>query len=107
MKSVFRFFSFAFLAAAILVGALDSIRSVSTSTVSIISLAAAWADIFPASLAMVEATVTHYIHPEAWRWVAMCLSGLPAFAVLLGFSLLCWMIGYTKPRRQIGHRFAA
>jgi DMSO reductase anchor subunit len=107
MKSVFRFFSFVFLAVAILAGALDSIRSVSTSTVSIVSLAAAWFDIFPALLAMAEAAVTHYIHPEAWRWVAMCLSGLPAFAVLLGLSLLCWMIGYRKPKRQIGHRFVA
>lgn len=105
MKTVFRFISFLFLAAAVGVGVLDSIRSVSTSSVDLMSAQDAWVKFFPASVTMVEAGVAHYIHPEAWRWVENGLSMVPAFAVLLALSLLFWMAGYKK-HKAIG-RFAA
>lgn len=105
MKAVFRFISFVFLAAAVGVGVLDSVRSVSTSSVDLLSVQDVWAKIFPASPAMAEGLVAHYIHPEAWRWVEITLSAVPAFALLLALSLLCWMVGYRK-RRVVG-RFSA
>lgn len=105
VKAVFRFISFVFLAAAVGVGVLDSIRSVSTSSVDLLSAQDAWVKFFPASLAMAEGLVAHYIHPEAWRWVANGLSAVPAFAILLGLSLLFWMAGYKK--RKVMGRFSA
>ncbi|NTJ41045.1 hypothetical protein G6L28_00340 [Agrobacterium larrymoorei] len=101
MKALFRFISFLFLIAAMAVGVFDSIRSVSTSSVDLLSVGEGWQQLLPASLAMAEASVAHYIHPEAWRWIDNGLSIIPAFAVLLGFSLLFWMAGY-KQRRKMG-----
>lgn len=101
MKAVCRFISFLFLVAAIAVGVFDSIRSVSTSSVDLLSVREAWQQALPASLAMAETTMAHYIHPEAWRWVENGLSMVPAFAVFLALSLLFWMVGYRK-RRTFG-----
>ncbi|KQO77191.1 hypothetical protein ASF29_08625 [Rhizobium sp. Leaf262] len=98
MKAILRFISFLFLAAAVGVGALDSIRSVATSSVDLMSARDVWSSYFPSSLAMAEGMTAHYIHPEAWRWVENGLSAVPAFAVLLALSLLFWMAGYKKPR---------
>ncbi|WP_320200289.1 hypothetical protein RMR16_014015 [Agrobacterium sp. rho-13.3] len=98
MKTFFRLLSFMFLAAAVGVGVLDSIRSVSTYSVDMVSARDAWVQFFPLSLAMAESAIAHYIHPEAWRLVEIGLSVVPAFAVLLGLSLLFWMAGYRRPR---------
>ena len=105
MKALFRLLSFLFLAAAIYVGVLDSIRSVSTSTIDTMSALAAWEEIFPASLALTQNAIALYIHPEAWRGIQLGLSIIPAFALLLTVSLLFWMAGYRKPR--IAGRFSA
>ncbi|MET0171174.1 hypothetical protein [Agrobacterium sp. lyk4-40-TYG-31] len=105
MKAILRLISFLFLAAAVGVGALDSVRSVATSSVDMMSAQDVWSKFFPASLTMAEGIVAHYIHPEAWRWVGNGLSAVPAFAVLLALSLLFWMAGYRKPR--VMGRFSA
>ncbi|NWJ24447.1 hypothetical protein [Rhizobium sp. RM] len=98
MKAFLRFLSFLFLAAAIVQGVFDSIRSVSTSSINVTGILSLWGYAFPASRAMVETGVAHYIHPEAWRWIENALVMLPAFAMLLALSLLCWMLGYKKHR---------
>jgi hypothetical protein len=105
LKSLCRFLSFLCLTAAVCAGTLDSIRSVSTSHLVITSFSAAWAELLPASMAMAETGFAHYIHPEAWRWVSGLLSGIPAFAFLLGLALLFWIAGYRKQKTQ--GRFAA
>lgn len=105
MKALFRFVSFLLLAGAVAIGIFDSIRSVSTSSVDLMTFGQGLAQLFPSSLAMAESVTAHYIHPEAWRWIEDGLSAIPAFAVLLGLSLLFWMAGYRKPR-PLG-RFAA
>ncbi|MDS7595795.1 hypothetical protein [Agrobacterium tumefaciens] len=104
MKAFLRFLSFLFLAAAIVQGVFDSIRSVSTSSINVTGLLPLWSYAFPSSAAMVETAVAHYIHPEAWRWIENALTILPAFAVLLLLSLLCWMMGY---RKQKASRYSA
>lgn len=96
MKAFLRFLSFLFLAAAIFLGVLDSIRSVSTSSVTITGILSVWNYLLPASRTVVEASLAHYIHPEAWRFIENALSALPAFAFFLALSLLCWMAGYRK-----------
>ncbi len=105
MKALFRFISFLLLAGAVAIGVFDSIRSVSTSSISLMSFTGGWAELSPSSLAMAESITAHYIHPEAWRWIENSLSAIPAFTVLLGLSLLFWMAGYRKPK-PLG-RFAA
>ncbi|MDO3443302.1 hypothetical protein QSV77_13195 [Agrobacterium sp. V1] len=96
MKAFLRFLSFLLLLAAVFLGVLDSIRSVSTSSVNITGILSVWNYLLPASRTMVEAAVGHYIHPEAWRFIENALSALPAFAFFLALSLLCWMAGYRK-----------
>lgn len=105
MRAIFRLVSFLLLVTAVGVGALDSVRSVATSSIDVMSALDVWSKFLPASLTMAEGMVAHYIHPEAWRWIENGLSAVPAFAVLLALSLLFWMAGYRKPR--VMGRFSA
>lgn len=100
MAFLFRFFSLVALMAAIAAGTIDAILSVSTSAVVLTSFAEDWAAISPETLPLVKAWVEHYIHAEAWRGGMEPIINLPAFVVLLGFSLIFWMIGYRRPRRM-------
>lgn len=100
MKSLARFLSFVLLCVAIVASTFDSIRSVATSSVDMTSTIEAWKDFYPSSLTMVEGTVTHYIHPDAWGWLAMLLNGLPACALFLALAFLFWMVGYRKPQMR-------
>lgn len=99
MAFLFRFFSLFFLMAAIAAGTVDAILSVSTSTVVLTSFGDDWNAINPDGLPLVKAWVEHYIHAQAWHGGIERVMGMPAFVVLLGFSLVFWMIGYRKPRR--------
>jgi hypothetical protein len=99
MAFLFRFFSLLALMAAIAAGTLDAILSVSSSSVVLTSFADDWTAINPGSIPLVKAWVEHYIHAEAWRGGIERVIGLPAFVVLLGVSLVFWMIGYRKPRQ--------
>lgn len=76
MKAFLRFLSFLLLIAAVFLGVLDSIRSVSTSSVNITGILSVWNYLLPASRTMVETALAHYIHPEAWRFIENALSGL-------------------------------
>ncbi|MCO5732801.1 hypothetical protein [Rhizobium sp. SSA_523] len=98
MIFLFRFLSLLALSAAIVAGALDAILSVSSTTVVLTSFAEDWRAINPAGLPLVQAFVEHYIHPQAWRRGVEVVIDLPASAVLLGFSLIFWMIGYRRPK---------
>ena len=95
MKAIVRFASLLLLIAAVGVGVFDAIRSVSTSSINLLSLKEGLDLLSPSLLAMAEAMIAHYIHPQAWRILETGLSIVPAFAVLLGLSLLSWMAGYT------------
>ena len=96
MKAFLRFLSFLFLVAAVFLGVLDSIRSVSTSSVNITGILSVWNYLLPASRTMAEAAMAHYIHPEAWRFIENALLAVPASAFFLVVSLFCWMVGYRK-----------
>lgn len=80
LMKAFAVLSFLLLTAAVFLGVLDSIRSVSTSSVNITGILSVWNYLLPASRTMVETALAHYIHPEAWRFIENALSGLPAFA---------------------------
>ena len=96
MKAFLRFLSFLFLVVAVFLEVLDSIRSVSTSSVDITGILSVWNYLLPASRTMAEAAMAHYIHPEAWRFIENALLAVPASAFFLVVSLLCWMAGYRK-----------
>jgi len=96
MAFFFRFLSLVALVAAIAAGAIDAVLSVSSSSVVLTSLEADWVAFDPGSLALVEAWVTHYIHPEAWQSGLAVIIQQPAFAVFLVLSLVLWMIGYRR-----------
>lgn len=105
IRTFFHFLSLVALIAAILAGTLDAIESVSSSSVVVTSLGNHWQNLDVVSLALVEGWLTHYIHPDGWRWVATPLLAQPAFAVFLVLALLFWMIGYRRPR--FAGRFSA
>jgi hypothetical protein len=100
IKALFRFLSFTSLILAVLVGVLDSVRSVSTNTIDVMSTTTVWSLIWPSSLSFIQGMVAHYLHPEAWRSFHSALSDIPASAILLGVAFVFWLIGYRKQRAR-------
>lgn len=98
IKGLFRILSFVALVLAVLVGVMDSVRSVSTQALDMMSAHAIWSLLFPQTLDFTADMVEHFIHPEAWRTILHFLSETPASGVLLVISLLLWMIGYRKQK---------
>jgi hypothetical protein len=100
MAFFLRFLSLLLLLGAIAAGTVDSIVSVASSKVILTSFEQDWLALSPDSLPLAKQWVEHYIHPEAWRSGLAVIIAQPAFVVLLGLSLLFWMIGYRRPRPQ-------
>lgn len=100
MAFFFRFLSLIMLLSAIAAGTIDSIMSVASSKVVLTSFEEDWLSMSPGTLALAKDRIEHYIHPEAWRSGVAILIAQPAFVVLLGLSLLFWMIGYRRPRQE-------
>jgi hypothetical protein len=98
IKATFRFLSFVSLVLAVLVGVLDSVRSVSTDAIDVMSATMAWSLIWPSSLSFTQGLVSHYLHPEAWRSFHSALSDIPASACLLTVAFVFWLVGYRKQR---------
>ncbi|WP_377297763.1 hypothetical protein [Rhizobium sp. SGZ-381] len=96
MAFIFRFLSLLALVLAIAAGTVDAVLSVSSSSVVLTSLEADWVAVDPGSLALVEAWINHYIHPQAWQSGLAVIIQQPAFAIFLALSLLLWMIGYRR-----------
>ncbi len=105
IRTFFHFLSLLCLLLAIMAGTLDSIESVSSTSVVMTSLGNHWQNLDVVSLALAEEAVGHYIHPDVWGWAVAPLLAQPAFAVFLVLSLLFWMIGYRRPR--FAGRFSA
>lgn len=100
MAFLFRFFSLLILLGAIAAGTVDSIVSVASSKMILTSFEQDWLALSPNSLPLAKQWIEHYIHPEAWRSGVAIIIAQPAFVVLLGLSLLFWMMGYRHPRPQ-------
>ncbi|AYD03351.1 hypothetical protein [Neorhizobium sp. NCHU2750] len=105
IRAFFHLLSFLSLAAAILVGTLDSIQSVSASRVVLTSLGNAWLNLDPASLTLAELSASDYISVDIWRPLVAPLLAQPTCAVFLVLALLFWMIGYK--RQSFAGRFSA
>ena len=100
MAFFFRFFSLLLLLGAIAAGTVDSIVSVASSKIVLTSFEQDWLALHPNSIPLAKQWIEYYIHPEAWRSGIAIIIAQPAFVVLLGLSLLFWMIGYRRPRPQ-------
>lgn len=105
IRTLFHFLSLLCLIAAIMTGTLDSIESVSSSSVVVTSLGNHWQNLDVVSLTLAEEAVRSYIHRDAWAWIVIPLLSQPASAVFLVLALLFWMIGYRRAR--FAGRFSA
>lgn len=105
LQGVFHCLSVLALVAAIVAGVLDSIQSVSDSSVVLTSLGNAWLNLDPESLALAEIYAETYIRSDIWRPFVAPVLAQPAFATFLAIALLFWMAGYRKPR--FAGRFSA
>ncbi|MGK6314553.1 hypothetical protein [Neorhizobium sp. DT-125] len=105
VEGVFRLLSALALLAAIVAGTLDSIQSVSASSVRLTSLGNAWLNLAPESLTFAEISAGTYISPDIWRPFVAPVLAQPAFAVFLVIALIFWMAGYRRPR--FAGRFSA
>jgi hypothetical protein len=105
LQFLFRFISAVALLAAIVAGVLDSIQSVSASSVVLTSLGNMWLNLDPESLTLAEIYAETYVSEGVWRPMIGPVLAQPAFAIFLGLALLFWMAGYRKPR--FAGRFSA
>ncbi|MFB9951660.1 hypothetical protein ACFFP0_22665 [Rhizobium puerariae] len=105
IRGIFRMLSALALIAAIVAGTLDSIQSVSASSVVLTSLGNAWLNLDPESLALAEISAETYISPDIWRPFVAPVLAQPAFAAFLALALLFWMAGYRRP--HFAGRFSA
>lgn len=105
IQFVFHLVSALALITAIVAGVLDSIQSVSASSVMLTSLGNAWLNLDPESLTLAEIYAETYISGDIWRPFVAPVLAQPAFAVFLAIALLFWMAGYRKP--PFAGRFSA
>lgn len=100
VKAFFRFLSFVCLILAVLIGVTDSVRSVATNKVDLLSSIDGLAYVWPQSITFMQTLIENYIHPEAWRALLGFATDTPATALLLSFAMMFWMIGYRKARSR-------
>lgn len=103
MRFLLRFVSLLFLAAAIIVGIIDSIQSVAGEAVTLTPLGAALFSINPQILAATEAYFRAHISAQLWDSAVEWLLLQPAFGVFLLLSLVFWLIAW---KREPAGRFA-
>jgi hypothetical protein len=104
VRFVLRFLSLLFLAAAVIVGIIDSIQSVAGETIALTPLGAALFSINPAILAAAESYFRAHISSAVWDTAVEWMLLQPAFLIFLIVSLLFWLLAY---KRQPASRFAA
>jgi len=103
MRLLLRFLSLLSLAAAIIVGIVDSIQSVAGETVALTPFGAALFSINPGILDTTEAYFRAHISAYAWDTIIEWLLLQPAVMVLLAVSLILWLVAY---KREAPGRFA-
>lgn len=104
MRFLLRFLSLLSLAAAVIVGIIDSIQSVAGETVALTPFGAALFSINPQILATAETYFRAHVSATFWDTVVEWMLLQPAVLVLLALSLILWLIAY---KREAPRRFAA
>jgi len=96
MRFVLRFLSLLSLAAAVIVGVVDSIQSVAGETMALTPFGAALFSINPDILANAEGYFRTHVSTFLWDTVVEWLLLQPAFAVFLSLSLILYLIAYKR-----------
>jgi hypothetical protein len=96
MRFVLRFLSLLSLAAAVIIGVVDSIQSVAGETVAFTPVGAALFSVNPGILAAAEAYFRAHVSAYLWDSVVEWLLLQPAFAVFLSLSLILYVIAYKR-----------
>ena len=105
MRFLLRFVSLLFLAAALIVGIIDSIQSVAGETVALTPLGAALFTLNPDLLASAETYFQLHISAYVWNTVIEWILMQPAFAVFLVVALLFWLVAYkNEPANRLAAR---
>jgi hypothetical protein len=105
MRFVLRFLSLIFLAAAAIVGIIDSIQSVASETIALTPLGSALFSVNPGLLAAAESYFQMHVSAVFWDTFVEWMLLQPAAVVFLLLSLLLWVIAFK--RQPAAGRFAA
>ncbi len=105
VRLALRMMSLLLLCAGVVAATVDTIASVSASRMILTPLTSVWADVSPASLAMLQQTLEARFGIGTWAALRDTVLVQPAFVVLFAMSLVFWMLGYKKP--SLAGRFAA
>jgi len=103
MRLLLRFLSLLSLAAAIIIGVVDSIQSVASEALALTPFGAALFSINPQILAVTETYFRAHVSAYLWDTVVEWLLLQPAFGVFLTLSLVFWLVAY---KREPPSRFA-
>lgn len=99
IRLLFRLLATIALVGAVIAGTVDAMRSVAANAVELTSLAAGWGAISASSLGQARQAIAENLpspFPAAFGWFLE----QPAVAVLLVASLLFYLVGYRRRRRD-------
>ncbi|QLF69081.1 hypothetical protein FE840_005735 [Peteryoungia desertarenae] len=105
VRLIFRLGSLLSLCLGVIAATIDSIQSVSISSVALTPISATISDFSPDSLVALQALIEQYLGQATWSAFSTVILPQPAFAVFFGLALVFWMMGYKKP--SPAGRFAA
>ncbi|MGG7518933.1 hypothetical protein ACQ3G6_13700 [Allorhizobium undicola] len=100
-----RFISFVALVLAVIAATVDAIESVASSAIVTTDFQSLWISADPSSLTRMRDLCETYLGRQSWEALEIAILHQPGFAVLLGLSLMLWMMGYR--RQAPAGRFAA
>jgi hypothetical protein len=96
MRFLLRFLSLVFLAAAVIVGIIDSIQSVAGEMVSLTTFGSTLVTINPQLLEVAEVYVRTHISAALWDTGIEWVLRQPAFIVFLMSSLALYLVAYKR-----------
>jgi hypothetical protein len=100
LNFLFRTIGVWLLAAAVVAGVVDGMRSIASMRLVLTSTGQVWAAVAPASLANSQAFV-HRLSPALWDQVAAPALMLPIWAVFVAFGILFALLGARRRRQFI------
>ncbi len=85
------------LAAAVVAGVVDGMKSIATSHVVLTSSGQFWATVSPSSLASAQASL-HRLSPNLWESVVAPALHVPVWGVFLALGILFMVLGIRRRR---------
>jgi hypothetical protein len=101
-RNLTRWAGYALLGAAMAMGLVDGVRSISASTLDMTELGALAFRLFPRHFPILEPAITRHVHPFLWDPIVLNLLLLPASLVLFVLGGLLMALGRPKPPAAIG-----